>query len=137
MHVLRNSLRAGHWQAAAAKEGLAVLDVPCPCPLSFPLQVDDYLDREDLDASLEDLRTHRLAFTKQTGRIDNMARNVTDNVDDYVVVRGRLGSFQWFVWLCVLKLGSLVITLGPLSSTPSSVDISGTILVSCGICGPH
>ena len=60
--------------------------------------MDDYLDREDLDASLEDLRTHRLAFTKQTGRIDNMARNVTDNVDDYVVVRRRLGSLP-NLWL--------------------------------------
>ncbi|GAX77528.1 hypothetical protein CEUSTIGMA_g4972.t1 [Chlamydomonas eustigma] len=48
-------------------------------------RVDDYLDREDLDASLDDLRTHRLAFTKHSGRVDDMARNVTENVDDYIV----------------------------------------------------
>jgi hypothetical protein len=54
--------------------------------IAVKLQVDDYLDREDLDASLDDLRTHRLAFTKQSGRVDDMARNVTENVDDYVVV---------------------------------------------------
>ena len=52
--------------------------------------MDDYLERADLDASLEDLRTHKLAFTKKSGRVDDMARNVTDNVDDYVVVRDSI-----------------------------------------------
>ena len=51
-------------------------------------RVDDYLDRDDLEASLDDLGTHKLAFTKNTGRVDNMERNMTDNVDDYVVVSG-------------------------------------------------
>ena len=50
------------------------------------LQVDDYLDRDDLDASLDDLKNHKLTFSKQSGRVDNMSRNVTENVDDYVVV---------------------------------------------------
>ncbi len=45
-------------------------------------QVDDYLERDDLDASLDDLRTHKLSFAKQPGgRVD-----IPDNVDDYVVV---------------------------------------------------
>lgn len=44
------------------------------------------MDREDLDTSLDDLRSHTLKFSKDgAGRVDAMARNMHDN-DYYVVV---------------------------------------------------
>jgi hypothetical protein len=46
-------------------------------------RVDDYLDRDDLDASLDDLRSHKLKFSKETGKGDGMARDMSR--DDYGV----------------------------------------------------
>jgi len=78
--------------AGGGYDGKVRTDIDHKTYLPPSWRVDDYLDRDDLDASLDDLCTHKLAFTKNTGRVDDMARNMTDNVDDYVVVRSGRGT---------------------------------------------
>ena len=84
---------AAEAEADGGYDGKVRTDIDHKTYLPPSWRVYDYLDRDDLEASLDDLCTHKLAFTKNTGRVDNMERNMTDNVDDYVVVRG--GRSSW------------------------------------------
>eukprot|EP00955_Chlamydomonas_euryale_P105352 365632-Chlamydomonas_euryale.AAC.16 len=63
-------------------DGKVEADIDHTAYLPAAWRVDDYLDRDDLDASLDDLRAHRLSFAK--GRMEDKARDV-HNADDYVV----------------------------------------------------
>jgi len=53
--------------------------------------VDDYLDGDALDTSLDELRTHQLCFAQAPGRTDEMQRK--DDADSYVV----RASLAWLV----------------------------------------